>query len=215
MKFKKSKGDAAAPGAPGGAAGDVEIDEDDAGEALPANVAGMAVVPASVVKSLGLDSPAGSGYDEEDDAAAEEEGEVEEGGTGPWMLLLSVQGKGKRIALDEFKQQGRGGSGKKGLGLAKGDRLAALCLTGMGTSLLGKAEPEHVIIGSQEGVVNRFDVSSIRVQKGRATKGVGVMKLRQGDTIRDITLLPAEDVALLPPSSASPASSASSASSDD
>ena len=194
------------------------------------------IVPASVVKSLRLDTPAGSGGGASSAAEVEEDGggggeeDDADGGTGPWMLLLSSQGKGKRIALDDFKQQKRGGSGKKGLGLFKGDRLAALCLTGMhsaNNSSSGEAQTspeageaqtqsqtqtvasEHVIIGSQEGVMNRFDVDSIRVQKGRATKGAGVMKLKEGDSIRDITLLPPEDVALLPPSSSSSSSSSS------
>jgi DNA gyrase subunit A len=171
MKFKKTKEAAAADAAAAAAAaddvaGDDEEDFFDAYEALPANVAGMAVVPAAVVQSLGLDQPSGAAAADAASAsdASSEEDDAEEdadGGTGPWMLLLSSQGKGKRIALDDFKQQRRGGSGKKGLGLFKGDRLAALCLTGMGAS--GEtAENENVIIGSQGGVMNRFDVNSIR-----------------------------------------------------
>ena len=40
--------------------------------------------------------------------------------------------------------------------------------------------------------MNRYDVASIRPQSGRAAKGVNVMKLSDGDTVRDITMLPAE-----------------------
>ena len=247
MKFKTTKEEEAAEAAAATTTttDNDNNDEDDAAEALPANVAGMAIVPASVVKSLGLDVPAGAASssaasddvmhtspssDDEKEISDDDDDDVyDTNDGGPWMLLLSSQGKGKRIALDNFKQQRRGGNGKKGLGLYKGDRLAALCLTGMTQQQLQQQTPtqqsgdnqcetgdtvpateqmmttttvgscsEHVIIGSQEGVMNRFDVESIQVQKGRATKGVGVMKLKDGDSIRDITLLPAEDVALLP-----------------
>ena len=66
-------------------------------------------------------------------------------------------------------------------------KLTALCLTGLDSD-----EHEHVIIGSQGGVMNRYDVASIRPQSGRAAKGVNVMKLSDDDTVRDLTLLPAE-----------------------
>ena len=163
-------------------------DEDDTVEALPAKVAGMAIVPARVVASLALD------VQEQCENNPEQ---------GPWMLLLSSQGKGKRLALHEFKQQGRGGSGRRGIGLQEGDHLAAFCLTGVHPNTDNEEAPqeatevEHVIIGTQEGVMNRLDVDSIRVQKGRSTIGVGVMKINQGDAIRDITVLPAEDVSLV------------------
>ena len=165
MKFKTAKGAAGQP------ADNAESDDDDAGEALPAHVAGMAVVPAAVVRSLGLQGPPGSDTDANADAADDsvtdlagddtgaemnEDDADGDAGTGPFILLLTSRGKGKRMLLDEFRQQARGGSGKTGMGLSPGDSLAALCLTGMGVSQPGEisAPPddvglEHVIIGSQ------------------------------------------------------------------
>ena len=157
-------------------------EDDDTSEALPANVAGMAVVPGAVVQSLGLNKA--SAGDVEDDS--EEDGEDEDA-KGPMLFFVSSDGRGKRISVAQFAQQSRAGRGKKGMGLMKGSKLAALCLTGLDSD-----EHEHVIIGSQGGVMNRYDVASIRPQSGRAAKGVNVMKLSDGDTVRDITLLPAE-----------------------
>ena len=47
----------------------------------------------------------------------------------------------------------------------KGSKLTALCLTGLDSD-----EHEHVIIGSQGGVMNRYDVASIRPHVGPRRK---------------------------------------------
>ena len=46
------------------------------------------------------------------------------------LMLLSASGRGKRISLSAFKQQTRAGRGKRGMGLLKGDAVAAMCVTG-------------------------------------------------------------------------------------
>ena len=62
-----------------------------------------------------------------------------------------------------------------------------MCVTGF-----DGARGENVIVGSQNGVMNRYDVDSIRPQSGTAAKGVTLMKLGKGDTVSVLTLLPAE-----------------------
>ena len=103
------------------------------------------------------------------------------------LLLLSASGRGKRISLRAFKQQTRAGRGKRGMGLLKGDAVAAMCVTGF-----DGACGENVIVGSQNGVMNRYDVDAVRPQSGTAAKGVTLMKLGEGDTVSVLTLLPAE-----------------------
>ena len=121
-------------------------EEDDAGDALPANVAGMVVVPSATVKALELDKARAA-------AAAEAEGDEELGvacdpetdskcAEGPMLMLLSASGRGKRISLSAFKQQTRAGRGKRGMGLLKGDAVAAMCVTGF-----DGARGENVIVG--------------------------------------------------------------------
>jgi len=200
---KTRDGDAAAERALG-------EDEDDAGEALPANVAGVAVVPARVVEALDLRNTANAnakGEEDEDekDDAAEGTGTTEgrDGAREPMLFLLSNQGRGKRIRLATFSQQARAGKGKRAMGLAPGDALAAMCVTGMSpewAAAEGEGEGgeaagergEHVIVGSQNGVLNRLDVESVRPQRGASAKGVAVMKLGEGDVVSVLTLLPAE-----------------------
>ena len=159
-------------------------DEDDVGAPLPANVAGMTVVPAAVVQSLGLNVPAGSKREE---TTTDEDGDATDDASGPSLLLLSSQGRGKRISLENFAQQSRAGQGRRGMGLVPGDSLAAMCLTGA-----EEGASEHVIVGSQNGVMNRYDAESITRQSGRAAKGVAVMRLGDGDTVSVLTLLPPE-----------------------
>ncbi len=164
-------------------------EEDDAGDALPANVAGMVVVPAATVKTLELDKTSAAAVaedeDEEDDVCDPEK--EKECAAGPMLMLLSAAGRGKRISLRAFKQQTRAGRGRRGMGLLKGDAVAAMCVTGF-----DDARGENVIVGSQNGVMNRYDVDSIRPQSGTAAKGVTLMKLGKGDTVSTLTLLPAE-----------------------
>lgn len=162
-------------------------EEDDAGDALPANVAGMVVVPAATVKALELDKTSAAAVaDDEDDDVCDPEKDAR-CAAGPMLMLLSASGRGKRISLRAFKQQTRAGRGRRGMGLLRGDAVAAMCVTGF-----DDARGENVIVGSQNGVMNRYDVDSIRPQSGTAAKGVTLMKLGKGDTVSTLTLLPAE-----------------------
>ena len=114
-------------------------EEDDAGDALPANVAGMVVVPSATVKALELDkasaaAAAGSSSPEGDEDLEELACDPETDAKcaeGPMLMLLSASGRGKRISLSAFKQQTRAGRGKRGMGLLKGDAVAAMCVTGI------------------------------------------------------------------------------------
>jgi|TARA_B110000305_G_scaffold182587_1_gene202757 DNA gyrase subunit A len=132
MKFKPAKEDSLKT---------LGEDEEDTQDALPANVAGMAVVPSRFVKQLELDKGSSEkDMTEEDDSEPAEAPQVnddainDEGAsnvtTGPCLMFLSASGKGKRISLANFKQQTRAGRGKRAMGLAKGDAVAAMCVTG-------------------------------------------------------------------------------------
>jgi len=180
-----------------GAADDGAADDDDDGDALPVLVAGMSIVPSDVVAAFELATESDEAGDD-DDAAAGDEKPADE--CGAMVLLVTSEGQGKRISVGQFRQKGRGGLGNKAIGLEKGSRLAAMCITGVDPALreAGDAEcvAEEVIIGSTAGVLNRYDVTELRPQLGRNAKGVKLMKLNDGDTVRDITLLPVDAVEL-------------------
>jgi DNA gyrase subunit A len=97
------------------------------------------------------------------------------------LLVISANGYGKRTELNEYKVQGRGGSG---------------ILTSKVTSKTGAViasqivseEEEEVIAISKKSQVVRVDIKEIPVL-GRQTQGVRIMKLREGDSIASLICL--------------------------
>ncbi len=96
------------------------------------------------------------------------------------ILVLSYNGYGKKTALDEYKIQGRGGSGIKTAQVTAktGDLMSSQVVT----------EEEEVIAMSKQSQVIRTDLKSIP-SLGRQTQGVRVMKLREGDSIASVICL--------------------------
>ncbi len=102
------------------------------------------------------------------------------------LFVLMSSGYGKRTPLKEYKVQGRGGSGIKTANI---------------TSKTGALISANVVIGNEElvavsekGQVIRTSLSEIRTS-GRATQGVRVMKLRDGDKIAACVALNGNEVA--------------------
>lgn len=90
------------------------------------------------------------------------------------LLVLSVSGYGKKTALSEYKVQGRGGSGIKTMSItAKTKQLVGA------TVVLSTGE---LVAMSQKSQAIRTDLGEIPTL-GRATQGVRVMKLREGDAL--------------------------------
>ncbi|MDP2651138.1 MAG: DNA gyrase subunit A [bacterium] len=106
---------------------------------------------------------------------------VREKGKAGHLLVISAAGYGKRTALNEYKVQGRGGSG---------------ILTSKVTSKTGVViasqvvtdEEEEVIAISKKSQVVRVDLKEVPVL-GRQTQGVRIMKLREGDSIASLICL--------------------------
>jgi DNA gyrase subunit A len=90
------------------------------------------------------------------------------------LLVLTEKGYGKRTLIDDYRLQGRGGSGIK---------------TGKITPKTGQiiadqvlAVEEDLIVISQKGQVIRTPIDSIP-KLSRATQGVRIMKLEEGDRV--------------------------------
>ncbi|MDP3735585.1 MAG: DNA gyrase subunit A [bacterium] len=99
----------------------------------------------------------------------------------PALLVVSEKGFGKRTALKEYKVQGRGGGGIKTLKVsAKTGRLIR-------AGVVEESEAEVVAI-SKRGQVIRLALREIPLL-GRATQGVRIMKLREGDAIASTVCL--------------------------
>jgi len=100
---------------------------------------------------------------------------VEEKKDNQFLLVLSENGYGKRTNVEEYRLQGRGGSGIKTANVTSktGDLSFSAILAG---------EEEDLIVISKKGQVIRTKISSIP-KLNRATQGVRIMRLAEGDKV--------------------------------
>ncbi len=107
-------------------------------------------------------------------------GIVPKGSKDAELLVLSSTGYGKKTKLTEYKTQGRGGSGIKTMSItAKTKQL-------VGADVVIKKGGELVAM-SQKSQAIRTDLDSIP-SLSRATQGVRVMKLREGDHLASFVI---------------------------
>jgi DNA gyrase subunit A len=99
------------------------------------------------------------------------------------LLVIMSKGYGKRTKMSEYKVQGRGGSGIKTAEVTPktGEIIGAKVVS-------GNVEDEEIVVVSKKGQVIRTSVSSISLLS-RATQGVRVMKMREGDSIASMAAL--------------------------
>ena len=99
------------------------------------------------------------------------------------LLVIMSKGYGKRTKMSEYKIQGRGGSGVKTAEVTPktGEIIGAKVVS-------GSLEDEEIVVVSKKGQVIRTSVSSIS-QLSRATQGVRIMKMREGDSIASMAAL--------------------------
>ncbi|HUR64902.1 MAG TPA: DNA gyrase C-terminal beta-propeller domain-containing protein, partial [Chitinophagaceae bacterium] len=96
------------------------------------------------------------------------------------VLVVSEKGFGKRTPVDEYRFTNRGGKGVKTINVTE--------KTGSLVGILDVSETEDLMITCKSGVTIRMPVSGISEQ-GRATQGVKLIKLDEGDEIAAITRL--------------------------
>jgi len=96
------------------------------------------------------------------------------------VLVVSAKGYGKRTAIEEYRVTNRGGKGVKTINVTE--------KTGELIGLLNVKETQDLMITCRSGVTIRTSIASIR-EAGRATQGVKLIKLDEGDEIAAITSL--------------------------
>jgi DNA gyrase subunit A len=99
------------------------------------------------------------------------------------LLVVMAKGYGKHTEIDEYKIQGRGGSGIKTAEVTSktGEIIGARVIT-------GDLKEEELVVVSKKGQVIRTSVGEIP-SLGRATQGVRIMKLYEGDSIASLVAL--------------------------
>jgi DNA gyrase subunit A len=101
--------------------------------------------------------------------------------TGPWVLVVTTNGFGKRVPVNQFRLQRRAGMGVMATKFKKkGDRIAALRVV--------NADEEMMMVTSR-GIIIRQAVNAISHQSRMAT-GVRVQKLDSDDAIFAVALVP-------------------------
>ena len=103
------------------------------------------------------------------------------------LLIVTRNGYGKRTPVDEYSPKGRG-------------TMGVLTLDRRKLDLVGRIASAHVVdemddltIISSGGIVLRTKVKQVR-QAGRATMGVRVIDLKQGETVGSVAVIAAKDL---------------------
>ncbi len=97
------------------------------------------------------------------------------------LLVITSRGYGKRTPLEEYSRQSRYGKGIRTL-------ARALRITGPIVEARVVNRGDEITLISAEGMVMRTPVTQIS-QFGRATRGVRVMNLKEGDRVVSMALL--------------------------
>jgi DNA gyrase subunit A len=100
------------------------------------------------------------------------------------LLVVSENGLGKRTEVDEYRLQRRGGSGVI--------NLKTTARTGKVVAVKSVQQDEQVMVITRNGVVNRQNVDEISLI-GRATQGVKLVNLDEGDSVVDVARVVVED----------------------
>jgi DNA gyrase subunit A len=116
-----------------------------------------------------------------DAGADDEEGDEVAPSEGPWVLVASASGLGKRVPVDQFRLQRRAGMGLRAIKFRRdGDVLVGLKVLGAG---------EELLLVSERGVIVRMKADAIP-QQSRAATGVRLQKLDAGDRLTEVVLVP-------------------------
>ncbi len=100
------------------------------------------------------------------------------------LLVVTENGYGKRTPASRYPLRHRGGKGVKTISLTEKKGLLAAARMVM--------DNQDLLVVSQDGIVIRVPVNGIPRQ-GRATQGVRIMKLQEGDRVSAVALVVADD----------------------
>jgi DNA gyrase subunit A len=135
----------------------------------------MDVLPAELADQIAASADEGDeGSDGGESAVAAE---------GPWVLVASASGLGKRVPVTQFRLQKRAGMGLRAMKFrTDADQLVGLRVLGAG---------EELLLVSEKGVIVRTSADAIP-QQSRAATGVRLQRLDKGDRLADVVLVPPE-----------------------
>jgi DNA gyrase subunit A len=110
---------------------------------------------------------------------------IESGGE---LLVITVNGFGKRTSLDEYPSKGRATMGVLTL-----DKNAIPEIGKIAAARVVQGQEDYITLISSSGIVMRTQANTI-AQFGRATRGVRVMDMLEGDTVAALARISAADL---------------------
>jgi len=102
----------------------------------------------------------------------------------PHVLVVSENGYGKRSLIEDYRKVARGGKGVKTLNITE--------KTGKLIAIKAVTDESDLMIITRSGITIRVAVGDIRLA-GRATQGVKLINLREGDAIAAVCCVPKSD----------------------
>ncbi len=102
------------------------------------------------------------------------------------ILTMTKKGYGKRTAIEDYRKTARAGKGVINVKVSE--------KTGDVVNTVSVKDTDNIIITTAKGMVIRTSLKNIRIM-GRATQGVRIVKLHEGDSVSDlIKIQEADDV---------------------
>jgi DNA gyrase subunit A len=151
---------------------------------------GMDIIPSAVLAASHMEEadPAEAEVEEIEiaEVETEENGEIANGGEGPWVLIVTMAGYGKRVPVSQFKLYNRATKGKIASKFKQNrkfkDKLAALMVV---------HEGDELMLITTRGIIIRQTTDAIPRQSRSAT-GVRVQRLDEDDAIAAVALVPTD-----------------------
>jgi DNA gyrase subunit A len=141
----------------------------------------MDVLPAELADRVAQAAPTADDEPEADgDADADEVAGVAVS-EGPWVLVTTASGLGKRVPVDQFRLQKRAGMGLRAIKFRQADDAL------VGLRVLGSGE--ELLLVSERGVIVRTQADAVP-QQSRAATGVRLQRLDSGDRLAEVVLVP-------------------------
>ena len=100
------------------------------------------------------------------------------------VLVVSENGYGKRSSLEDYRITNRGGKGVKTISVTE--------KTGNLVAIKNVTDSDDLMIINKSGIAIRLAVENLRVM-GRATQGVRLIKVRDGDAIAAVAKVMSDD----------------------
>ncbi|QLE55306.1 DNA topoisomerase (ATP-hydrolyzing) subunit A [Nostoc sp. TCL26-01] len=148
---------------------------------------GMDILPAAILETLNTEEVEIDEMETEEIETTEETAEVAEvadnNSGGPWVLVITTGGYGKRVPVGQFRLQNRAGQGlmaTKFKNRKTKDQLATLGIVN---------NDNEIMMVTNRGIIIRQAVNAISIQSRSAT-GVRVQRLDEDDAITGVAIVP-------------------------